>query len=250
VLIGAYAFTWQIYGDFSGYSDMARGSAQLMGFHFMVNFRQPYLARSIGEFWNRWHISLSTWLRDYLYIPLGGSKNGELQTHRNLLLTMLLGGLWHGANWTFVIWGGIHGLGLNIERFIRTRFGIGVGRTSRQDSVQSLFSAKWWLVRIGVFHFVCLTRIFFRAPSINEAFTQFRGMGTFVWRPEYLVAFKFLAVFAIPLLLLDIALEMRDEEYLFERRDYLPRYAVAGCLATLTLLFAANQTNAFIYFQF
>ena len=98
VLIGAYAFAWQIYGDFSGYSDMARGSAQLLGFHFMVNFRQPYLSRSIQEFWRRWHISLSTWLRDYLYIGLGGNRHGEAKTYRNLLTTMVLGGLWHGAN--------------------------------------------------------------------------------------------------------------------------------------------------------
>ena len=116
VLIGAYAFAWQIYADFSGYSDIARGSAQLLGFHFMVNFRQPYLATSLQDFWRRWHISLSTWLRDYLYIPLGGSREGEAKTYRNLMTTMLLGGLWHGANWTFVVWGGLHGTGLSLER--------------------------------------------------------------------------------------------------------------------------------------
>ena len=117
VLIGTYAFAWQIYGDFSGYSDIARGAAQLLGFHFMVNFRQPYLASTLQEFWRRWHISLSTWLRDYLYIPLGGSAHGERKTYRNLLLTMLLGGLWHGANWTFVVWGAIHGSWLALERY-------------------------------------------------------------------------------------------------------------------------------------
>ena len=117
--IGTYAFAWQIYGDFSGYSDIARGSAQLLGFHFMVNFRQPYLATSLQDFWRRWHISLSTWLRDYLYIPLGGSAERGYKTYRNLLETMLLGGLWHGANWTFVIWGWLHGAGLAIERYLR-----------------------------------------------------------------------------------------------------------------------------------
>ena len=121
VLIGAYAFAWQIYADFSGYSDIARGSAQLLGFHFMVNFRQPYLATSLQDFWRRWHISLSTWLRDYLYIPLGGSREGEAKTYRNLMTTMLLGGLWHGANWTFVVWGGLHGTGLSLERWITGR---------------------------------------------------------------------------------------------------------------------------------
>ncbi len=116
IAIGTYAFAWQIYGDFSGYSDIARGSAQLMGFHFMVNFRQPYLATSLQDFWRRWHISLSTWLRDYLYIPLGGNRHGEATTYRNLLLTMVIGGLWHGANWTFVAWGAIHGAVLAFER--------------------------------------------------------------------------------------------------------------------------------------
>src|SRR3977135_2482473 len=108
VLIGTYAFAWQVYGDFSGYSDIARGSAQLMGFHFMVNFRQPFLAQRLQDFWRRWHISLSTWLRDYLYIPLGGSAGSEWKTPRNLLITMVLAGLWHGANWAFVVFGAIH----------------------------------------------------------------------------------------------------------------------------------------------
>src|SRR5262245_49122358 len=117
VAIGVYAFAWQIYGDFSGYSDMARGSAQLLGFHFMVNFRQPYLARGLPEFWRRWQLSLSTFLRDYLYIRLlGGNRRGTRRTYINLLSTMLLGGLWHGANWTFVAWGGMHGAALAAER--------------------------------------------------------------------------------------------------------------------------------------
>ncbi len=117
VLIGIYAFAWQVYGDFSGYSDIARGSAQLLGFHFMVNFRQPFLANRLQDFWRRWHISLSTWLRDYLYFPLGGSANGEAKTFRNLLTTMTLAGLWHGANWTFVVFGAMHGVVLSVERF-------------------------------------------------------------------------------------------------------------------------------------
>src|SRR5580658_3419826 len=121
--LGTYAFAWQIYGDFSGYSNIARGSAQLLGFHFMVNFRQPYFADSIQDFWRRWHISLSTWLRDYLYIPLGGNRFGERKTYRNLLLTMLLGGLWHGANWTFVLWGALHGLAISASHIVRQYWG-------------------------------------------------------------------------------------------------------------------------------
>ena len=106
---GVFAFALQIYFDFSGYTDMAIGMAKLFGFHFPINFRRPYLAASITDFWRRWHISLSSWLRDYLYIPLGGSRGGRWRTYRNLMLTMLLGGLWHGASWNFLIWGGYHG---------------------------------------------------------------------------------------------------------------------------------------------
>ena len=107
---GTFAFAMQIYFDFSGYSDMAIGMAKLLGFHFPENFRRPYLADSITEFWRRWHMSLSRWLRDYLYIPMGGNRDGALKTYRNLVATMLLGGLWHGANWNFVLWGGYQGL--------------------------------------------------------------------------------------------------------------------------------------------
>src|ERR1700746_2492060 len=117
VLIGTYAFAWQVYGDFSGYSDIARGCAQLLGFRLMVNFRQPFLAHRLQDFWRRWHISLSTWLRDYLYIPLGGSAHGPWKTSRNLLVTMVLAGLWHVANWAFVIVGAIHGVVLAVERY-------------------------------------------------------------------------------------------------------------------------------------
>ena len=113
------AFGIQIYFDFSGYTDMAIGMAKLLGFHFPVNFRRPYLASSITDFWHRWHISLSRWLRDYLYIPLGGNRHGRLETYRNLMLTMLLGGLWHGASWNFVVWGGYHGALLSFERMFR-----------------------------------------------------------------------------------------------------------------------------------
>lgn len=117
--LGVYAFALQIYADFSGYSDMARGLARMMGFELMVNFEQPYFAASVTEFWRRWHISLSTWLKDYLYVPLGGNRCGQAKTYRNLMITMLLGGLWHGASWNFVIWGGLHGLYLALHRILR-----------------------------------------------------------------------------------------------------------------------------------
>jgi alginate O-acetyltransferase complex protein AlgI len=239
-LLAMYAFAWQIYGDFSGYSCIARGSAQLLGFHFMVNFRQPYLARSLQDFWRRWHISLSTWLRDYLYIPLGGSQHGHFNTYKNLMLTMLLGGLWHGANWTFVVWGGIHGGGLAAER------------AARRDEVavpsSSLFGV--WVRRIVVFHLVCIAWIFFRAPSIPAALHMLSGFGVWQWRSEYWVAFKFLTMFSLPLMLLDLQLEKTGDEYVLQSAALNWRIAVAGTVAIIVAFFGANQANAFIYFQF
>jgi len=237
-LLGMYAFAWQIYGDFSGYSSIARGCAQLLGFHFMVNFRQPYLAESIQDFWRRWHISLSTWLRDYLYIPLGGNRNGERQTYRNLLLTMLLGGLWHGANWTFVIWGGIHGGALAAERKL-------VGENVQRTGIM------WkWMRRIFIFHVVCLAWIFFRAQSLGAAWTMLKGFTAWSWRPEFPAAFMFLALFSLPLLLLDLYLESSGDEYFFASRPVRPRVAFGLACALVIAFLGANQANAFIYFQF
>lgn len=241
-LIGIYAFAWQIYGDFSGYSDIARGSAQLIGFHFMVNFRQPYLATSLQDFWRRWHISLSTWLRDYLYIPLGGNRHGEAQTYRNLLLTMLIGGFWHGANWTFVIWGAIHGGGLALERLL---FG---GAAEQPAARPSRY--KDWLKRIWIFHLVCLAWVFFRAQSVGAAFQYLRNLGTWNWRPEYLTAALLVGGYALVLFLMDLLNEQRDEEYLLERTSPWLRSALAWVLICIVLFFTGNQSNAFIYFQF
>jgi alginate O-acetyltransferase complex protein AlgI len=241
VALGTYAFAWQIYGDFSGYSDIARGSAQLLGFHFMINFRQPYLAANLKDFWRRWHVSLSTWLRDYLYIPLGGSREGEAKTHRNLLTTMLLGGLWHGANWTFVIWGALHGAALSLGRLLELR---SFARAAQPSSL------GLWARRIATFHLVCLTWIFFRAASVGEALRFISGLKTLAWRPEFFTAFTLLAFFTIPLFLVDLFLEHRGEEYPLAAALEPYRVAVAfGFLAAVTLL-SGNQINAFIYFQF
>ena len=237
-LLGMYAFAWQIYGDFSGYSSIARGCAQLMGFHFMVNFRQPYLAESIQDFWRRWHISLSTWLRDYLYIPLGGSRYGERQTYRNLMLTMLLGGLWHGANWTFVIWGGLHGGALAAERKFRNEAAVRMGTVWK------------WMRRIFIFHVVCLAWIFFRAQSLPAAWAMIKGVTQWSWRPELPSAFFFLALFSLPLFLLDLYLESSGDEYCFASAAVRPRVAFGLACAIVVALLGANQANAFIYFQF
>ena len=245
VLIGTYAFAWQIYGDFSGYSDMARGSAQLLGFHFMVNFRQPYLAISLQDFWRRWHISLSSWLRDYLYIPLGGNRGGEAATQRNLFLTMLIGGLWHGANWTFVVWGMMHGAGLAVERVLHRAIG------STRDAVGAPISwIRRWSNRVAVFHLVCLAWVFFRADSLRAAFRFLAGLGHLAWRPEYRTAILLLCFVAIPMFLLDLRLERHNEEYAFERASVQTRVAFAAVTVAALLFFSANSTAAFIYFQF
>jgi len=239
-LIGMYAFAWQIYGDFSGYSDIARGSAQVLGFHFMVNFRQPYLSTSLQDFWRRWHISLSTWLRDYLYIPLGGNRGTEMKTYRNLILTMLLGGLWHGANWTFVLWGAIHGVGLSVERFLFGRLG-----------KESTHTRKGRLIgRLLTFHVVCFSWIFFRATSIADALEMIRNLSHFQWSPDYAAALLFLGILAGLALIIDLQLEASGQEYPFARGSKITQVASVASLTLLLLLFSASGGNAFIYFQF
>ena len=162
-LLGVYGYAMQIYCDFSGYTDIAIGSALLLGYKLPDNFNRPYKSDSLQDFWRRWHISLSSWLRDYLYIPLGGSRNSEeWKTYRNLMITMLLGGLWHGAAWNFVIWGALHGSALTVTR-IWQRWRTSKGYTFDQ--------AVWYkpLMVFLTFHFVCLTWIFFRAPTTEKA---------------------------------------------------------------------------------
>lgn len=250
--IGAYAFAWQIYGDFSGYSNIARGSAQLLGFHFMVNFRQPYLAVSLQDFWHRWHISLSTWLRDYLYIPLGGNRGGEWRTFRNLLLTMTLGGGWHGANWTFIVWGMLHGWVLGVERLVNSTSHVAM---SIQGRVRSLpWDNPWlrtWLQRIVIFHVVCFGWVFFRAESVGHAWRfLYSGVTRVQWIPEYATAMVFLVMFTLPMFVIDRINERRGEEYLFERAHPYSRAVIGGLFILMTLLFAGSKSNAFIYFQF
>jgi alginate O-acetyltransferase complex protein AlgI len=162
-LIGIYGYAIQIYADFSAYSDIAIGLALLLGFRFPENFNAPYTAVSITDFWRRWHMTLSRWLRDYLYIPLGGNQRGGLLTYRNLMLTMLLGGLWHGAAWRFVVWGGLHGLWLALER--------GAVSWRRARGLAPWPDTIWLraLKRLGTFHLVCLAWVFFRAPSLTGA---------------------------------------------------------------------------------
>ncbi len=172
VLVGIYGYAVQIFADFFGYTSIAIGLALLLGFQFPQNFDNPYTATSIQDFWRRWHMTLSRWLRDYLYIPLGGSRGSRLDTYRNLMVTMLLGGLWHGAAWTFVIWGGIHGLGLAWERWRRDR------RADRGLPEPPDTPTRRALRRFTVFNFVCFAWIFFRATSFENAWDVIRQLFT------------------------------------------------------------------------
>lgn len=159
VMFALYGYAVQIYCDFSAYSDIAIGIAHLFGFRFLENFNHPYRALSVQDFWRRWHISLSTWLRDYLYIPLGGNRKGKIMTYRNLALTMLLGGLWHGAAWNFILWGALHGGALAVERFFKEKF-----PSAKEQSVFGKIIST-----VLVFHFVCFTWIFFRSVGFDTA---------------------------------------------------------------------------------
>jgi alginate O-acetyltransferase complex protein AlgI len=181
VLVAIYGYAVQIFADFCGYTNIAIGLALLLGFRFPQNFASPYTAVSLQDFWRRWHMTLSRWLRDYLYIPLGGSRKGRLLTYRNLMATMLLGGLWHGAAWTFVVWGGIHGAGLAVERFARDR------RAARGLPVRPDTALRRWVGRVVTFHVVCFAWIFFRASSFERAGEVIEQLFTAWGRPSPLV---------------------------------------------------------------
>jgi len=166
LLAATYAFAWQIYFDFSGYTDMARGCARILGFRLMMNFNNPYLATGLGDFWKRWHISLSSWFRDYLYIPLGGNRHGRIATYRNMIITMLVAGLWHGAAWNFIIWGGVHALGRTVTRELEaTRY--------YNERVPRIFK------QMLTFHIVCFGWIFFRAETFGKAAAVLKGIFSF-----------------------------------------------------------------------
>lgn len=247
VLVGTYAFAWQVYGDFSGYSDIARGSAQLMGFHFMINFRQPFLSYRLQDLWRRWHISLSTWLRDYLYFPLGGSLGGKWQTCKNLMVTMVLAGLWHGANWTFVIFGAIHGAVLSLERLFwpPAKKGDEVTRPRPFSAFLLL-----WGQRVLTFNIFCLSLAFFRATSLRSAVEFLSGLSNFAWRSEYATAIFMLCLFSVPLFIADLVMEAADTEYPFAKTSYAFRTGLATAALVVLALFSGNTFNAFIYFRF
>jgi D-alanyl-lipoteichoic acid acyltransferase DltB (MBOAT superfamily) len=245
LLQGVFFFGVQIYGDFSGYSSIARGVARMLGIELMVNFRHPYLARNITDFWRRWHVSLSEWLRDYLYVPLGGSRCSSLMTYRNLMLTMLLGGLWHGAAWTFVVWGGMHGLGLAVHKLFRGREG--AKRLDRPQGAAGYAGlAASWLLTMA---FVWLAWIFFRAETFTGAAEVVEGMFAFRGPVEQKLLFD-MAVATAVLLLIDVPQFVADEHTVFLRWPVPVRGAFYAFCTLAIVVYWSGGATPFIYFQF
>ncbi len=235
---GTAAFAMQIFFDFSGYTDIAIGCALLLGFHFPANFRRPYLASSITEFWRKWHISLSQWLRDYLYIPLGGNQHGKLRTYRNLLITMLLGGLWHGANWNFMIWGGYHGALLSLERI--------AGIKSSADRPAGILKLPGICL---TFALVCVGWVFFRAANLADSLFVIREMCLGA-RGKFLLSVPLLWMIAGTAVLAAL-----EERYAALRRvaaaPMWAQVALASCgLLAIELFGITGVSIPFVYFQF
>mgnify|MGYP003333964580 FL=1 len=243
-LIGVLAFTFQIYCDFSGYTDIARGIAKMMGFEFVLNFNLPYFATNPSDFWRRWHISLSSWLRDYLYKSLGGNRDGTLKTYRNLMLTMLLGGLWHGAAWNFVLWGFYHGAILALHRMA----GPALARASR------VFSAAPWvwttLCTAAMFLMTCYGWLLFRATSMHQIAHMTAALAhPFAQLDTALL--QRIGLIISPLVLVQI-IQWRTGELFFMRLRWIPTSlkVVAYALMLYLTLFLGGEPQAFVYFQF
>jgi alginate O-acetyltransferase complex protein AlgI len=251
ILFATYLYAIQIYCDFSGYSDMAIGAAQVMGFRLMRNFHRPYFSQSISEFWRRWHISLSTWFRDYLYLPLGGNRVSSHRRIVNLLIVFVLSGLWHGANWTFVVWGALNGVYL-VASFLTAGARQELARLSRLDRVPALHTAVRLLITL---HLIVLAWVFFRATSLGNAVAALHAIGA--WRPGLGLPVKAIggltpAVLSIALLLVIEILQSRIAlRQLIAAQPPLVRWTTyAASLTALLLLGEFSSGQQFIYFQF
>ncbi len=237
VILAGYAFTWQIYCDFSGYSDIALGISRWMGIELVQNFRLPFFANGPQDLWRRWHISLSTWLRDYLYVPLGGNRLGSSRTGFNLMATMVLGGLWHGANWTFILWGFWHGLGLAVQRMVPRWPEAGLGR---------------FFAVIATFHFTALGFFLFRAPSVGRALELVQeGLAHNRYSPDTLAYARQFVLLVGPLLLVEWAMHRRGDDLSWPQRwPAWVQVGVAALMIGLIFVAGANYAHQFIYFQF
>jgi D-alanyl-lipoteichoic acid acyltransferase DltB (MBOAT superfamily) len=265
LIVATIFFAFQIYFDFSGYSDIARGAARIMGFELMINFKNPYNAQSITEFWQRWHISLSSWFKDYVYIPLGGSRVSSLKNMRNVMIVFLLSGLWHGASWTYVFWGGLNGLYLIIEKNI---FSLLSQKIPPLISSARLLRVKIFFNKLIMFLFVCFAWILFRANSLQDAgyiithlftgldmFTQIINIG---YVKQHILLGRGILNFSIAILFIFIietaqrsaeSAGQEPEDILNNRKWYF-RWMVYYLILSSILLFGLFNQESFIYFQF
>lgn len=237
-LVASLLFPFQIYGDFAGYSLIAIGVARVLGFRLMENFHRPYFACTIGEFWHRWHISLSTWFKDYVYIPLGGNRVGKLRNYFNLLITFVVSGIWHGANWTFLCWGTIHGILLCIEK----AFGI-----SKQKYTGAKKSFHW----AATFVLVCFAWILFRANNLSDAVSVVTGIFTNLGtpKPEY-ANFMAIGLAMTVLLTKEFADEFNWKIRVADSKSWLVRHIYLIIMIAYIILFGVLGGDQFIYFQF
>ncbi len=240
-----YAFAFQIYADFSGYTDIARGIAKLLGYDLMLNFKLPYFAVNPSDFWRRWHVSLSTWLRDYLYIPLGGNRNGKGRLYVNLMLTMLLGGLWHGASWMFLIWGAFHGALLVGHKLLREKEWMPEPETDHGRKL-------WWLLRVVcMFHLTCIGWLIFRAQSVGQFSTMLSTLfGNYVLTEQAMRWGWGIVVVCLPLWLIQVLQGASGDTNAVLKLSLPSRTLVYAGLAGMIICLGSFGAREFIYFQF
>jgi alginate O-acetyltransferase complex protein AlgI len=230
-----FGYSAQIFADFAGYSLIAIGLSKLFGYQFLNNFSFPYISTSFKDFWKRWHISLSSFLMEYLYFPLGGNKKGKMRTYLNLMITMVLGGLWHGAAISYAVWGAFHGLALAIERFLSNYITIKTGMVVRI------------LQRVFVFFFITLAWLLFKLPEFNDVVNYFKSMGSNFWMADSYDIIAYVLLYSSPVFLYHLAYLVRNKSYfqVVRKNEYLP-YAI------MLFLIIANSgsSGTFIYFQF
>ena len=255
LLLGAVLFAFQIYGDFSGYSDIAIGTARLFGFNLMRNFAYPYFSRDIAEFWRRWHISLSSWFKDYLYIPLGGSRGGQLMQLRNVFAIFLVSGFWHGANWTFIVWGGLNALYFIPQMLLKTnRNNLAIAaQNSMLPSIKEIFQI------LLTFFLTCVAWVFFRAISVGHAFDYLLNMFTFggegfKTQMEGLQLSPDKSLISLTgwiMLLIIVEWVQRKKEHGLEGFKWAqPLRWVVYLILLCVILYHFGESSTFIYFQF
>lgn len=241
LLEGVYLFTAQIYLDFSGYTDIVRGSAILLGFEICENFQQPYLAHSIADFWHRWHMSLSSWFRDYLYIPLGGNRKGRFRTYMNLFITMFLCGLWHGSQWTFVLWGGLHGIYLIGYRIFSKSRSSASGQNGHASTVKKILSI------FLTFNVVAFTWVIFRADNIVQAYSYFAGL----FSTDIFTTFPFrILLILAAVLAIDLPSYLSSDSLIITKWSWYIQGLIYAVILLLLGNLAGSWEEPFVYFAF